>query len=77
MSKTKPEPAPEPEPDTIINSGNVAAILGDIVAFIGEFFHAHLAPTTPPKFNAATDDPDHPLHHHGKHDSPESPPSEE
>lgn len=39
--------------------------------------HAHLGPTTPPQYDAATDDPAHPLHHHAKRDSLESPTSEE
>jgi len=41
------------------------------------FFHAHEAPVSEPQFAAATDDPAHPLHHHAKRDSLESPPSEE
>lgn len=39
--------------------------------------HAHLGPLLEPQFNAATDDPAHPLHHHAKRDSLESPPSED
>lgn len=39
----------------------------------GEDFRADLAPSTPPKWDAATDDPAHPLHHHAKRDSLVSP----
>lgn len=36
-------------------------------------FHAHLGPVEPVKLDAATDDPAHPLHHHGKAISGPSP----
>jgi hypothetical protein len=39
----------------------------------GEDFRADLAPTSPPQFDAATDDPAHPLHHHAKRDALVSP----
>ena len=45
----------------------------DFAPVPGENFHAHLAPVSAPQLDAATDDPAHPLHHHAKRDSLESP----
>lgn len=40
-------------------------------------FRADLAPVVPPKWDSAMEDPEHPLHHHCKKDSLESPSAEE
>lgn len=43
---------------------------------VPEDVRADLAPTVPPKWDSAMEDPEHPLHHHAKRDSLESPTTE-
>lgn len=55
------------------NTADQGDAVPDYAPTPGEDFRADLAPTVPPQFDAATDDPAHPLHHHAKRDSLESP----
>jgi hypothetical protein len=59
----------QPDPETPETAADLAA---EPIAI-----HAHEGPVFEPKFAAATDDPAHPLHHHAKRDSLESPPSKD
>ena len=68
MTKAKKTDTPDPT--------GTDETLSDLAEGPGDL-HAHLGPIEPPVFEAATDDPAHPLHHHAKTISGPSPESTE